>query len=171
MSPNYQTGRIYKIVSDSSDLVYVGSTTTSLAKRMTNHRANFKRYLAGKYHYVTSFKILEQGNCHIILLECVVCENKEQLHAAERRWVEQLDCVNKTIPGRTDAEYHQDNREHNLERMKERYQANRDRLTEKHDCACGGRFTMQHKAVHLRTKKHKCFVVNNPPPAYPPPVN
>ena len=170
--PNYQNSRVYKIVSAASDDVYVGSTTQSLSSRMSKHRSNHKGYLAGKYRYTSSYKLLEQGDCHIILLENVSCANKEELHAAERRWIEQLACVNKNIPGRTDAEYYQDNRDVLTEYRRRYSQDNRERINQKHECACGGRFTLKNKTVHLRTKKHQRFTASVPPPAYDlPPVN
>ena len=38
--PNYQNGKIYKITS--GDLIYIGSTTQSLAKRWGDHNKDLK---------------------------------------------------------------------------------------------------------------------------------
>ena len=38
----YNNGKIYKIVSDSTDKIYVGSTTQPLSKRHYEHKKNFQ---------------------------------------------------------------------------------------------------------------------------------
>ena len=57
--PNYNNSRIYAIRSISNGLTYVGSTTRTLAQRMTGHRSALKRYGDGKGHYITSYRVLE----------------------------------------------------------------------------------------------------------------
>ena len=99
--PDYQNGKVYKMVA--GGMTYVGSTTRTLAQRKASHRANWKRWKAGKGHKVTSFDLFEceEEPVDIVLLEDVPCERKEQLHARERHWIEALDCVNRNVPGRT----------------------------------------------------------------------
>ena len=46
----------------------------------------------------------------------------------ERYWIENTDCINKVIPGRTTEEYYQDNRDKINQKQKEYYEKN----TEKH---------------------------------------
>lgn len=128
--PDYSKGKIYKLVSNVCDDVYVGSTTQSLAKRVGGHRGAYRKFLNGKYHWVTSFKLLEQGSVDIVLIENFPCSSKDELHARERHWIEKLDCVNRCIPGRTDAEYRQDNREAIAERKKQYHQDNRESILE-----------------------------------------
>ena len=41
--PNYKNGKIYKIVNDVDDCIYIGSTTLSLNMRMIYHRKKQKR--------------------------------------------------------------------------------------------------------------------------------
>src|SRR5690606_36204569 len=81
---NYANGKIYKIISDQTDKVYVGSTTKKyLSDRMYEHRNDYKRYLNGTYHYVSSFEILQYDDSRIVLLENLRCESKEELRARE----------------------------------------------------------------------------------------
>lgn len=52
------------------------------------------------------------------------------------------------------------NREEYLESMREEYIKNRDAIVakrrERHVCAlCGGRYTTDHRATHMRSKKHQ----------------
>ena len=41
--PDYSTGKIYKILNNIDDNVYVGSTVDTLGRRMAKHRSNMKR--------------------------------------------------------------------------------------------------------------------------------
>lgn len=129
--PNYSKGKVYKLVSNVCGDVYVGSTTQPLAKRIGDHRSHYKAFLNGKYHWVTSFKLLEQGSVDVVLIENFPCSSKDELHARERYWIEQLACVNKYIPGRTIVEYRQNNREAIAERDKQYHQANREAIAER----------------------------------------
>lgn len=42
------------------------------------------------------------------------------------------------------------------------YYANKDKLLEKIDCPCGGRYDYLHKAKHLKTKKHNEWLCTQP---------
>ena len=129
--PDYAKSKIYKIICNITNEMYVGSTTQPLSKRLTGHIQGYKRYLNGKQHYITSFSIIERGNYSIVLIEENNCENKEQLHRAERIHIENNICVNKVIPTRSDKEYYVENRDVILEKNKEYHVANRDVILEK----------------------------------------
>jgi hypothetical protein len=131
---DYANGKIYRIVCNKTGLQYIGSTCTTLVKRLWYHKNHFKRWKAGKQkNTVTSFKLLENDDAEIFLIEDYPCERKEQLHAQERYWIETLDCVNKIIPGRTDKEYREANkdkiRDKSIEKIKEYYQTHKDKIS------------------------------------------
>jgi hypothetical protein len=141
--PNYQNGKIYKLMSFQTDKVYIGSTTQALCERKAGHLRDYKRYLAGNGNYITSFEIIKFGDADIVLLEDFPCEKKEQLHARERYHIEILNCCNKAIPTRTKKEYrenHKDEltayakvyRENNKDKICEYWQKNKDNLKETH---------------------------------------
>jgi hypothetical protein len=116
----YSNAKIYKIVCNITGLIYVGSTCKKLCQRIAQHRATYKQYLKGNHNFITSFQILENGDYDIILIEEVKnCENKEQLRARERYYIESLDCVNKVIVGRSKKEYAQLNKDTIKEYQKE----------------------------------------------------
>jgi hypothetical protein len=97
---NYELGKIYKIVCNITGKAYIGSTCEqTLAKRLTKHVRNYRSYLKGKYHYVTSFKILENEDYDIILLENYPCNCKDELCARERYHQDTMECVNKCKAG------------------------------------------------------------------------
>lgn len=129
---NYQKGKIYRIVSNHTDQVYIGSTCNPLSKRMAKHRCDYKRYVAGnRLHKITSFDILQYDDAAIVLIEDCPCENKDQLSMRERFHIESTpNCVNKQIPGRTLAEYLEDNTERITERDKIYREKNSEKIKE-----------------------------------------
>ena len=77
---NYENGKIYKLVCNKTGLVYVGSTCQRLlCKRLSGHVDAFKRWKNGKYNYVTSFKIIENNDYYMELLEPVSCSSFDEL--------------------------------------------------------------------------------------------
>lgn len=126
----YQNGKIYAIRSHETDEIYIGSTTQTLSRRMTDHRKFMKRWKDGKCNYTSSFKILEYQTCYIELLENYPCNNKEELFKKEGEYIRKMECVNKRIEGRTPKQHYQDNKDEILERQKQYYLDNIDKIKE-----------------------------------------
>ena len=176
---NYQEGKIYKIVCNVTGLVYIGSTCEPiLARRLAGHRKHFNEYLKTKDNFMTSVKVLENGDYSIILLEKCPCNDRMELLKRERHYIETNECVNKLIPSRTKKEYREDNkselklkylenREKHLERYQEYYKENKEILCEKRNskykCECGSEIRLTEKARHFKTKKHQTFISNQLP--------
>ena len=100
MNSNYQNAKIYKIVDNTSDMIYIGSTCKTLEQRLKKHESDYKRFKDGKYTFITSFKILENNNYKIELVENYPCNNKQQLNLKEGKIIKQfindkLNVVNK----------------------------------------------------------------------------
>ena len=129
--PDYNNGKIYKIVCNLTKECYVGSTTQPLSKRLAGHVNEYKRYSLGKSVATSSFPILERGNYDIVLLEEVKCDNKEQLHKEERKHIEANVCVNHNMPLRKKKEYREANKDKILESKKKYYEITRDKQIEK----------------------------------------
>jgi hypothetical protein len=144
---DYQNGRIYKIVSNQTDKVYIGSTCSPLYKRLYAHRKHYKVYLSGKTNYITSFDIIKFEDNDIQLIENYPCKSKEELHAREGFHIRQSNCVNKCIAGRSVHTYYFDN----IDKIKQ----NRNM---KNICECGGAFTKRNISTHIKSKKHKKYV-------------
>ena len=181
---NYANGKIYTIRSYLTDNIYIGSTTQSLTKRLSVHKANYKGFIAGNYRNTTSFEIIKFGDAYIELIEECPCENRNQLCKREGELIRLTACVNKNIAGRTKAEYCDDNkeqikeqlkeyREQNKDKIKEKkkeyyqdnkdkiklyYQDNKDKINEKFVCECGGNYIHVNKAQHFKSKRHLKFV-------------
>jgi hypothetical protein len=111
---NYKNAKIYKLVNDSLGLTYFGSTCGQLRSRLCAHKSHSK---TGK---CTSKLLFELGSiCKIYLVEEFPTDNKMLLHQRERWYIENNDCVNKCLPGRTTKEYYVANKEHISKQQKE----------------------------------------------------
>ena len=70
MSPDYSKGKIYRIASERTTKIYVGSTTQPLLKRFSAHRSSHKRFVSGlQWNGCTSSEILQYGDARIELVE------------------------------------------------------------------------------------------------------
>ena len=126
---NYKNSKIYKITSPSNpDLVYIGSTTQSLKIRFSQHKSMFKRYKKGKVGYVTSFKIIEYSDCKIELIKNVCCNNRKELDKIEGEFILNTICCNKFVAGRTNKQYHKDNKEKINARRRAIYKAKKEKI-------------------------------------------
>jgi hypothetical protein len=184
MPIDYKNGKIYKIVDNTSDKCYIGSTCEpTLARRLAKHVSNYRCFLNGKYNNVTSFEIIKNGNYDIQLIEGFPCETKDQLHAREGYWIKQTECVNRIVVGRTQKQYREQNKELLTQKKKEYYEQNKDKIREyreqnkeifnqkgreykelnkdkiqkKFVCPCGGRYIHNNASSHKKTKQHKQY--------------
>ena len=154
---NYQLGKIYKIECNVTGKVYIGSTCEpTLARRLTKHVGNYRCYLKGTYLYVSSFDILQNEDYDIVLIESYPCNSKDELHARERYWTNNIDCINK-IKGQGmlnelgRKEYQKQYREKNIDIYHAKY-------NEKHNCVCGNCYTYANKQRHIRSAKHQQYL-------------
>tara|TARA_R110002012_G_scaffold263018_1_gene445521 strand:+ start:78 stop:464 length:387 start_codon:yes stop_codon:yes gene_type:complete len=117
--------------------------------------------------------------CKIILVENINCNSKEELLKKERWYIENNECVNKRIPGRTNKQYYQENKEkiaklaktYNeinrkkvLEIKKKYRDSNKEKLltqaAEKTTCECGAVVRKDCFLRHKKSKKHIKFIDN-----------
>tara|TARA_R110000822_G_scaffold299451_1_gene422428 strand:- start:224 stop:736 length:513 start_codon:yes stop_codon:yes gene_type:complete len=125
--PDYSLGKIYMIYPKVEDAdegdVYYGSTTNTLARRMSEHRRKecSSKILFDKYGV---------ENCFIELVENYPCETKDELNKKEGEYIRNYKCVNKAIPGRTRKEYYIDNSDKVKEYKKQYYIENIDNIKE-----------------------------------------
>lgn len=91
---NYQNGKIYSIRCRSDDtLIYIGSTTQSLAKRWGDHKKDFKYGNHLPYHKL----IIDIQDWYIQLEEEFPCDNKEQLEKKEFEIMRNISTLNRTL--------------------------------------------------------------------------
>ena len=68
---SYENGRIYKLVSQQTDKIYIGSTKDKLCKRIAGHKYKYKKWLNDNTKgFLTSFEIVKFDDCKIELLKC-----------------------------------------------------------------------------------------------------
>lgn len=152
VKPNkYKHGKIYYLHCLTTDKIYIGSTIHELSSRLSNHVSSYNQYLNGKCHWKEAFKIIENGNYVIELIEEYPCYNKRQLEKREAEYVECNDCINIKLPFRT--------KESENERRREQYQKNKYRIK----CVCGVEMNKKTYTQHIReSKSHKQFMKKNP---------
>ena len=107
--PDYRNGKIYKLVNNIDEAIYIGSSVVRLSKRKGQHKENSIKFPERKV-----YKHLNQvgwGNVDIILIENFECKNKEELHKRERYWYDELKpALNNNIPLQTVVEYRENNK-------------------------------------------------------------
>jgi len=165
---NYKQGKIYKIECNVTGLIYIGSICKKkLSGRMTEHRSRYKKYLNGKKKYLSSFKVMENNDYDIILIEDYPCKSKDQLFARERYYTNEIKCVNihknqgrylELGETKYKQEYNQIHKEHIKEYNRQYREINDDYRKEKFTCLCGGKYVCSNKSFHLKTKKHQKYL-------------
>jgi hypothetical protein len=185
---DYQKSKIYQITDIAYTKMYIGSTTQSLSRRFSKHKAGYKLWQDGKTHKYSVFDIFNEfgvENCKIELLEEFSCNNRMELERKEGDYIRINNCVNRIIAGRTDKEYYQDHKEDLLKQMKEYRQDHKEQIKQYyqdhkedllkqmkeyyHDhkeqknqpnkCDCGGDFTTFNKSNHNKTSKHQNYLL------------
>ena len=101
MLPNYQQGKVYKLVMD--DLIYIGSTCQKyLSQRLTQHTKSYNYWLKNKDKqkivcYMSSYELYKIGKPTITLVEKCPCNSKDELLACERKHIQRFNCVNRRM--------------------------------------------------------------------------
>jgi len=124
----YQSGKIYKIVCNITEQIYIGSTTQPLNRRLSQHRSYSKKHSEGiKNRFCTSHHIIKGGDYHIELIENYPCDTKKELNRREGCVQLNTVCVNRIIAGRTSKEWAEANKELIQEKNKIYYQNNKEK--------------------------------------------
>ena len=168
--PNYQNGKIYKLICDKTDKIYIGSTVQSLKQRLGLHKSK---------KTCTSKQLLELGEVKIELIENYSCNTKKELETKERYYIEKYKNIvlNKLLPTRTCKEWHKDNKEYVKQKKKEYHEKNKEHFKQKKkeyreknkdeikkkvsikiNCPCGGSTTKNHITRHCKTNKHQNYL-------------
>jgi len=107
--------KIYKIIDNTNGNVYIGKTKQKLYIRLNNHKQDFKRGSTSM-----SREIIKNGDYKIELIE----ETDDKTR--ERYWIENTECINKNIPGRTDDECKKIWRDNNKQYFKDYRKKNKE---------------------------------------------
>ena len=142
MDPDIFTAYIYQIYDHWDGLRYIGSTTKNIHERLKAHESYYKRYnLRTTQKYYTSYEVLRNGDYDISLLKVVEVSSMIELRIIEGEFIVANDCVNKNIAGRTNKQYHKQNKEKRNIQCRSYYVENqealKERKTSKVNCECG----------------------------------
>jgi hypothetical protein len=136
-------GKIYKIVSESTGKIYVGSTKYTLQERLLRHVNGYRLWVYNdfKRNYCTSFEILKYGNYKIELVEDNISDVDLKKREGYYQSIDFYVCVNTYIecgrPRHTKIDDH-----------------------EFYTCYCGRMMQNKYKTrfKHIHTYAHKLFL-------------
>lgn len=93
MDNRFRNGKIYEITSNNTDMIYIGSCTISLKKRLIVHKTK----------KCSSKCIIECGDYNINLIEDYSCNNFDELRMREQYWINKYRQDGKNIVNIRDA--------------------------------------------------------------------
>ena len=133
----------YKITSNNTPKVYIGSTGHPIHERLLRHELDYVNYNNGSGNRTTSFIIIDFKNYKIELIETALFLSKDDRNTIEQKHILNTpNRVNIKLPGRTQKQYYQDNKKKNSHKI---------------PCYCNGTYTSQNKLKHFKTKKHQTY--------------
>ena len=116
--PDYSLSKIYKLVSNKSPDIYIGSCVTRLSTRLSHHKNKGNNCVSKKL-------FIDDAIVTIVLIEDYPCDNKNMLKARELYHITNNICINSHKPFVCEIPY-----EDKKEWHKQYQLANADKLTE-----------------------------------------
>jgi hypothetical protein len=162
---DYSKTLMYKLVCNDLDVpyTYVGHST-SFKDRKKSHKSNCNNEIGKFYNYKVYQTIRENGgweNWTMIEIEKYPCKDIYEATKRERELYEELNAdLNMRNPNRPRKERNDNNKEKRKEFYKKYYEINKEKLKQKVDCECGGKYTKIHLSRHIKSIKHQNFINN-----------
>jgi group I intron endonuclease len=123
----YHGGKVYKIINNLNNEIYVGSTCERLlSRRMGNHKCDAKKETCKSRPLYKHMNELGAENFRIVSLEDYKCDTIDQLQSREQYYIDLLKPVYNMHQAVHSPEYRQQYREANKERisaMKKQYRS------------------------------------------------
>ncbi len=88
---NFANSKIYKLISNLTQDIYIGSTTKLLKTRLSYHKSSHNKA-------VSKYLFQPDAIVDIVLLENYACNNINELKAKELHYISTLPCINKNKP-------------------------------------------------------------------------
>ena len=79
---DYSKGRIYKVINDVNNIIYIGSTTQDIKSRLSQHKSKSKHIERDSIVYI-GMRAVGSDHFSIVLIELFPCKSKEELEARE----------------------------------------------------------------------------------------
>ena len=148
---------VYKIFSKDENLngCYIGSSFDVL-KRMKKHKSDTSNVSSVCYNYPLYRCIRGNGGIHNFAVEVLEYFDDEriswqELKRKEQEWIDRMNPSFNTNRSYNNLQDYQRYRRNYF--IKNRTRIN-DRRHQKKICECGGKYTLNNKACHKKTKKH-----------------
>lgn len=169
-----KTAIIYKIISKDENVkeFYIGSTF-NLNQRINEHKFCCTNQKSNEYNK-KCYKYIRDNdgwlNFNFIILETFDCENNREKEIKEQDYIDEIKPtlnINKAYQTeeqflvqskQTKKNWYEKNKQLLLDRQAKYNEQNYEKLNKKHNCECGGKFTIKHKSTHLKSKKHTNFI-------------
>ena len=134
---------VYKMTNQINDKVYVGSTKSCLARRLSQHRCSCKD---GKSQLYQAMRELGADKFNIeLLVECDDLRKREQMF---------IDAFQAIENGYNQVKAYLSEEERKIKK--------KEYNNFKINCNCGGKYLRKHKARHCRSKKHQKYLNDIP---------
>ena len=117
--PDFSKGKIYKLISNKSSDVYIGSCLVDLSKRLYGHKSKSNTA-------VSKSMFVDDAIISIVLIEDYACYNKNQLKARELHYITTINCINKNKPFITDV--NEDYKEWKKQYTAQYYETNKEQI-------------------------------------------
>lgn len=121
----YKNGKIYKIVSQFTDNIYIGSTTRTLSARKAEHKHDYKRNKK-----TLSCELVKLGAIKLELLENYACNSVEELEDREYYYMSLLPNVINKKKQKWDRQRYEDENREKINKMNREW---KERNKEKED--------------------------------------
>ena len=132
--PDYQKSKIYKLVSNKTEDIYIGACLVDLCKRLSGHKSQTNTCSSRKL-----FK--DDAIVTIVLIENFPCNSKNEMKARELFHITNNECININKPFITDKqvirgegtewrrEYYESNKEAMIKHQKAYNEANKEEVS------------------------------------------
>ena len=130
--PDYSLAKIYKLVSNKTTDIYIGSCLMRLSTRLSTHKHKSNTCVSKKL-------FVNDAIITIVLIENFACNTKNELKARELHHITTNNCINVNKPFVCEIpcsdikawhkEYQQANKEHISANKKEYYRANQEHIS------------------------------------------
>ena len=155
--PDYSLSKIYKLVSNKTTDIYIGSCLMRLSSRLCTHKHKSNTCVSKKL-------FVNDAIITIVLIENFACNTKNELKARELHHITTNNCINVNKPFVCEIpcsdikawhkEYQQANKEHISANQKEYYQANKVHIS------ANQKEYQQANKEHLRANKKEYSAIN-----------
>lgn len=182
----YDNGIVYAIIGLETGKMYVGSTTKTLNKRISNHinskdcmcidiidNEQYEIDILETFENITKKNLVKEESKYQYNLKDMIInnriegrtkeewykDNKEKLLIYHKKWYEN----NKILHNENRKNYRKNNRKEINKKDKNYYDNNKDKILkkqkEKYSCECGKNdITKHHKSRHEKSKYHQDYI-------------